>query len=375
MDNENIAPNEANPQPAPAEMGGPPPSMDEIFQQAIDKATGGSDESSGPPVVEGEGSAPEAQPSETPAPDTEVTAGESETPESAEDPGAGDSPSAFTIGGQEYTEEDLGGFIEVAQNRDAFKTAAEKRVEELYRQGQLLQQTKQQLEQERQKVARDRAEAEQYARYAEWVRDGGSGNIEDFVREVPSAASAVDSGRTASKREKAPPQDIREAIREVLAEERKGSHQNDIRQNIDGWVEAAVNSEPALKARSKVYQSDIMHRLVIDADSQGVTPFDFTGAQLQGFLRQFAREAAIEERKLSETTMAERLDVAARTQEKLPAAPKTQGTPLPQQPANFQVDARKVAEESGGDSEVYWSTLTEKWKQQADELSSAAKRL
>lgn len=350
-------------------------SVDEIIARAMSgvvEAEAGGGES--PPEPSASGSPePPSQEGSSEAPDSEAAppSGESEAPETASPSESGDSPS-LELAGQKFSKSELQAIVEAHANREAFQKAAQEQADKIRQQVEHLETARKQIEAENAKIAKERQDNETYAQYLQWLNEGNSGDIREFTRQT---------GLGVSRQKPAPPADqedldarIARVLQKTLGQERQQSHQHEIKAGIDDWVASAVAAEPALKGREATYQSDILHRLVVAASEQNLTPFDFSSTQIKNFLRQYAREAAANEKKLSETTLADRLDKASRTKEKLPVAPRTQGTPLPVQPNGFKLDLKKLAEESP-DTDTYFLALEKSLKEQADELSSMANRM
>jgi len=363
--------NEA-PLPPPAEdaqqQGG---TVEEIIARAVENIVtdGEGGESLPASTVAAEPAPPSADaPTESPdseaAPETE----ESEATEQAEPVESGDSPSPIEVGGQQFTQDELTAMVEAHANRDALNKAAQEAAAKVTEQVQSLEQARAQIGQEQAQLTKEREDNQVYANYLQWLNEGNTGDIREFTRQSGQQ-------RPAAQPQQQQPQDLDARLNALvdkrMAEREQGAHQQSIQRGIDDWVADAVSSEPALKGRERAYQSDILHKLVLATGEQKLTPFDFPEGQIKSFLREYAREAAQNETKLSETTLADRLDKAAKTGAKLPAAARTQGTPLPVPPNDFKMDLKKMAEETP-DTDEYFRDIAEGLKLKADELSSMA---
>jgi len=356
--------------PAPAEdsqqTGG---SVDEIIARAMQNAVGDEGAESLPEDADQGTSAPPSpgDPSETPDSEAAPPAGESETPEEGKSTGSGESP-FIELKGQKFTQDELQDIIEAHVNRQTFQEAAKAQSDKIRQQVEQLEQAKKQVQEEQARIAQEREQNEAYSEYISWLNEGNSGDIREFMQERAPRRKAQPQQRPAT------PEDLDARIARVLEQRESQGRQQSIEKQFDGWVDELVTSEPVLKGREHAYGASITQRFVEECQRQRVLPTQFTETQIKGFLRQYLKEAVQVERKLSETTLADRLDRAAKTKEKLPAAPRTQGTPLPQQPNGFKLDLKKLAQEAP-DTDTYFQALEKSLKEQSDELSSMANRL
>ena len=292
-----------------------------------------------------------------------------EIPDAPEE-GAAPASVPIRVGERELTHAELEAIVSAHENRATFEEQAQKQQQEL-------RQAMNWINQQRQQVAKERAEAEQLATqnnaYRQYLTNQGAelgDPVSEFVGRNNSSQSRQDPHTQYMTKEEAN-RYIQEQLNQTMGQRR----QQEVDSSFMGWLESAVDSHPELSSRRAANQDALYTRVSRYFTRNNLNPYQYSDAQIRNVIREQAANLSVEEGKASQQHTLGQVQKQRDAVKDLPPISSTVGTELPRKPSSLTFNAQEAWKSSGHQSDRFFDQMFDDLDKRDKELDRLSERL